>query len=153
MFLETPEKGSLGTCGRSPLAHRARCRCILPGGPSLYKVGASNKFCITFFFPGVLCSITFYLVLFLLCQPAEKYPEIFSQDSLFGRYKFCSFLSSIFLSYSVFIFNFVGTTFCRFPYFLPCLCISLFAVCVLIGSLWLPVSYPNLLFYLVLLRE
>ncbi|CAL9150639.1 unnamed protein product [Musa hybrid cultivar] len=43
-------------------------------------------------------------------QPAEKYPEIFSQDSLFGR----------------------------FPYFLPCLCISLFAVCVLIGSLWLP---------------
>ncbi|URE16918.1 major facilitator superfamily antiporter [Musa troglodytarum] len=43
-------------------------------------------------------------------QPAEKYPEIFSQDSFFGR----------------------------FPYFLPCLCISLFAVCVLIGSLWLP---------------
>lgn len=43
-------------------------------------------------------------------QPAEKYPEIFSQDSLFGR----------------------------FPYFLPCLCISVFAAAVFIASLWLP---------------
>ncbi|OAY77657.1 putative peptide/nitrate transporter [Ananas comosus] len=42
--------------------------------------------------------------------PAEKYPNIFSQDSLFGR----------------------------FPYFLPCLCISLFAVCALIACFWLP---------------
>ncbi|OAY78910.1 putative peptide/nitrate transporter [Ananas comosus] len=45
-----------------------------------------------------------------LAQPAEKYPNIFSQDSLFGR----------------------------FPYFLPCLCISLFAVCALIACFWLP---------------
>ncbi|XP_065041791.1 protein ZINC INDUCED FACILITATOR 1-like isoform X5 [Musa acuminata AAA Group] len=44
-------------------------------------------------------------------QPAEKYPEIFSQDSFFAR----------------------------FPYFLPCLCISLFAVGVLIASVWLPI--------------
>ncbi|CAL9117242.1 unnamed protein product [Musa textilis] len=43
-------------------------------------------------------------------QPAEKYPKIFSQDSIFAR----------------------------FPYFLPCLCISLFAVGVLIASVWLP---------------
>ncbi|CAL9091031.1 unnamed protein product [Musa acuminata var. zebrina] len=43
-------------------------------------------------------------------QPAEKYPEIFSQDSFFAR----------------------------FPYFLPCLCISLFAVGVLIASVWFP---------------
>ncbi|KAI5670677.1 hypothetical protein M9H77_11041 [Catharanthus roseus] len=43
-------------------------------------------------------------------QPAEKYPGIFSPDSIFGR----------------------------FPYFLPCLCISLFALIVTISSLWLP---------------
>ncbi|XP_068659655.1 protein ZINC INDUCED FACILITATOR-LIKE 1-like [Aristolochia californica] len=45
-----------------------------------------------------------------LAQPAYKYPKIFSQDSLFGK----------------------------FPYFLPCLCISLFAVGVTISCLWLP---------------
>ncbi|XP_062092079.1 protein ZINC INDUCED FACILITATOR 1-like [Humulus lupulus] len=43
-------------------------------------------------------------------QPAEKYPHIFSKDSFFGR----------------------------FPYFLPCFCISLIAVVVLIISFWLP---------------
>ncbi|WOK96781.1 protein ZINC INDUCED FACILITATOR-LIKE 1-like [Canna indica] len=43
-------------------------------------------------------------------QPAEKYPGIFSQDSFFGR----------------------------FPYFLPCLCISVFAVGVFIASMWIP---------------
>ncbi|OAY64943.1 Protein ZINC INDUCED FACILITATOR-LIKE 1 [Ananas comosus] len=43
-------------------------------------------------------------------QPAEKYPEIFSPNSVWGR----------------------------FPYFLPCLCISFFAVCVFISCLWLP---------------
>ncbi|PSS11709.1 Protein ZINC INDUCED FACILITATOR-LIKE like [Actinidia chinensis var. chinensis] len=45
-----------------------------------------------------------------LAQPAEKYPAIFSQESLFGR----------------------------FPYFLPCLCISIFAFVVTIGTFWLP---------------
>ncbi|XP_040991667.1 protein ZINC INDUCED FACILITATOR-LIKE 1-like isoform X1 [Juglans microcarpa x Juglans regia] len=45
-----------------------------------------------------------------LAQPAEKYPNIFSKESLFGR----------------------------FPYFLPCLCISLFALAVSIGCFWLP---------------
>ncbi|XP_058108923.1 protein ZINC INDUCED FACILITATOR-LIKE 1-like [Magnolia sinica] len=45
-----------------------------------------------------------------LAQPAEKYPNLFSKDSLFGR----------------------------FPYFLPCLCISFFAVIVLIACFWLP---------------
>ncbi|XP_030491860.2 protein ZINC INDUCED FACILITATOR 1 isoform X1 [Cannabis sativa] len=43
-------------------------------------------------------------------QPAEKYPHIFSKDSFFGR----------------------------FPYFMPCFCISLIAVVVLIMSFWLP---------------
>ncbi|XP_073114412.1 protein ZINC INDUCED FACILITATOR-LIKE 1 isoform X2 [Elaeis guineensis] len=43
-------------------------------------------------------------------QPAEKYPNIFSQDSFFGR----------------------------FPYFLPCFCVSLFAVGVFILCFWLP---------------
>ncbi|WOL18050.1 protein ZINC INDUCED FACILITATOR-LIKE 1-like [Canna indica] len=43
-------------------------------------------------------------------QPAEKYPEVFSQDSFFAR----------------------------FPYFLPCLCISIFSFGVLIASVWLP---------------
>ncbi|KAL4203419.1 hypothetical protein AMTRI_Chr01g103890 [Amborella trichopoda] len=43
-------------------------------------------------------------------QPADKYPNIFSKSSIFGR----------------------------FPYFLPCLCISLFAAIVFIASFWLP---------------
>ncbi|KAF6163898.1 hypothetical protein GIB67_024753 [Kingdonia uniflora] len=43
-------------------------------------------------------------------QPADKYPDIFSQDSLFGR----------------------------FPYFLPCLCMSAFAALVAIVCIWLP---------------
>lgn len=45
-----------------------------------------------------------------LAQPAVKYPSIFSEDTLFGR----------------------------FPYFLPCLCISLFAVGAFIACFWLP---------------
>uniref|UniRef100_A0ACD6A115 Uncharacterized protein n=2 Tax=Avena sativa TaxID=4498 RepID=A0ACD6A115_AVESA len=45
-----------------------------------------------------------------LALPAEKYPSIFSPDSLFGR----------------------------FPYFLPCLCTSVFAVAVLISCIWMP---------------
>ncbi|GAB4836178.1 hypothetical protein Ancab_001091 [Ancistrocladus abbreviatus] len=45
----------------------------------------------------------------LLALPAEKYPNIFSKGSLFGR----------------------------LPYLLPCLCISILAVPVAIGSFWL----------------
>ncbi|XP_021625756.1 protein ZINC INDUCED FACILITATOR-LIKE 1 isoform X2 [Manihot esculenta] len=45
-----------------------------------------------------------------LAQPAEKYPNIFPKESLFGR----------------------------FPYFLPCFCISVFALGVSIASFWLP---------------
>ncbi|XP_030965848.1 protein ZINC INDUCED FACILITATOR-LIKE 1-like [Quercus lobata] len=45
-----------------------------------------------------------------LAQPAEKYPNIFSKESFFGR----------------------------FPYFLPCLCISVFALAVTIACIWLP---------------
>ncbi|KAH7672073.1 Major facilitator sugar transporter-like protein, partial [Dioscorea alata] len=45
-----------------------------------------------------------------LAQPAESFPNIFSKDSLFGR----------------------------FPYFLPCLTISLFAVGVCIVCIWVP---------------
>lgn len=45
-----------------------------------------------------------------LAQPAEKFPGLFSLESIFGR----------------------------FPYFLPCLCTSLFALAVTIGSFWLP---------------
>ncbi|GLT88755.1 hypothetical protein SLE2022_067660 [Rubroshorea leprosula] len=44
-----------------------------------------------------------------LAQPAEKYPNIFSKESLFGR----------------------------FPYFLPCLSVSIFAMGVTIASFWL----------------
>ncbi|KAJ0985251.1 hypothetical protein J5N97_003607 [Dioscorea zingiberensis] len=43
-------------------------------------------------------------------QPAKAFPDIFSEDSLFGR----------------------------FPYFLPCLLISLFAVGVCIACIWIP---------------
>ncbi|KAG6410566.1 hypothetical protein SASPL_128628 [Salvia splendens] len=45
-----------------------------------------------------------------LAQPAEKYPQIFSQNSIFGR----------------------------FPYFLPCLVISAFSLVASILCLWLP---------------
>lgn len=50
-----------------------------------------------------------------LAQPAEKYPNIFSQNSFLGR----------------------------FPYFLPCFCISIFGLGVLIASLWLPETLHN----------
>ncbi|KAJ8635324.1 hypothetical protein MRB53_009591 [Persea americana] len=46
----------------------------------------------------------------LLAQPAKKYPSVFSKNSLFGR----------------------------FPYLLPCACISLFALGVTIVSFWFP---------------
>ncbi|CAL1374004.1 unnamed protein product [Linum trigynum] len=45
-----------------------------------------------------------------LAQPAEKYPNVFSQDSLFGR----------------------------FPYLLPCVAISIITLGVTIASLWIP---------------
>uniref|UniRef100_A0A0E0JGU6 Major facilitator superfamily (MFS) profile domain-containing protein n=1 Tax=Oryza punctata TaxID=4537 RepID=A0A0E0JGU6_ORYPU len=45
-----------------------------------------------------------------LAQPADKYPSIFSEKSIFGR----------------------------FPYCLPCLCISLLAIVALLASFWLP---------------
>ncbi|XP_078152260.1 putative peptide/nitrate transporter At3g43790 isoform X5 [Carex rostrata] len=48
-------------------------------------------------------------------QPAEKYPNVFSQESIFGR----------------------------FPYFLPCLVTSLFAVAVLLSCIWLPETLHN----------
>ncbi|KAF5791065.1 putative major facilitator superfamily, MFS transporter superfamily [Helianthus annuus] len=52
-----------------------------------------------------------------LAQPAEKFPSLVSSDSLFGR----------------------------FPYLLPCLCISIFALVVTIGAIWLPVQLINIL--------
>uniref|UniRef100_A0ACD5ZWG6 Uncharacterized protein n=1 Tax=Avena sativa TaxID=4498 RepID=A0ACD5ZWG6_AVESA len=51
-----------------------------------------------------------------LAQPAEKYPKLFPADSLFGR----------------------------FPYFLPCLCISGFCFVVLVSCIWLPVHEDRL---------
>ncbi|KAK3118331.1 hypothetical protein QOZ80_9BG0697350 [Eleusine coracana subsp. coracana] len=45
-----------------------------------------------------------------LALPAEKCPNVFSPDSLFAR----------------------------FPYFLPCLCTSVFAAAVLISCIWMP---------------
>ncbi|KAF3664113.1 Protein ZINC INDUCED FACILITATOR 1 [Capsicum annuum] len=50
-----------------------------------------------------------------LAQPAEKYPAVFSKDSIFGR----------------------------FPYFLPSLCISVFSLVVGIASFWMPESLHN----------
>ncbi|CAD6254947.1 unnamed protein product [Miscanthus lutarioriparius] len=44
-----------------------------------------------------------------LALPAEKFPNVFSPDSFFGR----------------------------FPYFLPCLCTSLFATVVLVSCIWM----------------
>ncbi|KAJ0979003.1 hypothetical protein J5N97_014477 [Dioscorea zingiberensis] len=45
-----------------------------------------------------------------LSQPSEKFPNIFSKDSFWGR----------------------------FPYFLPCFCISFLAACAFIACFWLP---------------
>nr|ACG25327.1 carbohydrate transporter/ sugar porter/ transporter [Zea mays] len=45
-----------------------------------------------------------------LALPAENFPAIFSPDSVFGR----------------------------FPYFLPCLCTSVFAAAVLVSCIWMP---------------
>ncbi|KAL6607028.1 hypothetical protein ACP70R_042681 [Stipagrostis hirtigluma subsp. patula] len=45
-----------------------------------------------------------------LAQPADKYPSIFSKKSVFGR----------------------------FPYFLPCMCISLLGITALFACFWLP---------------
>ncbi|XP_020405271.1 probable peptide/nitrate transporter At3g43790 isoform X4 [Zea mays] len=50
-----------------------------------------------------------------LSQPAEKYPHVFSKDSVFG-----------------------SDAQCRFPYLLPCLSVSAFATLVLISCEWLP---------------
>ncbi|KAJ0021587.1 hypothetical protein Pint_31614 [Pistacia integerrima] len=50
-----------------------------------------------------------------LAQPAQLYPSVFSESSIFGR----------------------------FPYFLPCLTISVYAVGVLIACWWLPVSIKD----------
>ncbi|XP_031126663.1 protein ZINC INDUCED FACILITATOR-LIKE 1-like [Ipomoea triloba] len=50
-----------------------------------------------------------------LAQPADKYPNIFSKEGLFGR----------------------------FPYFLPCLLISLLALVVLVFTCWLPETLHN----------
>ncbi|CAI9102767.1 OLC1v1001088C1 [Oldenlandia corymbosa var. corymbosa] len=50
-----------------------------------------------------------------LAQPAEQYPAIFSSASIFGR----------------------------FPYFLPCLVISAFAVVVVVSIYWLPETLHN----------
>ncbi|XP_010419980.1 PREDICTED: protein ZINC INDUCED FACILITATOR-LIKE 1-like [Camelina sativa] len=50
-----------------------------------------------------------------LAQPAKQYPSLFSQDSIFGK----------------------------FPYFLPCFAISIFAFLVTIISLWIPETLHN----------
>ncbi|KAK1389785.1 protein ZINC INDUCED FACILITATOR-LIKE 1-like [Heracleum sosnowskyi] len=50
-----------------------------------------------------------------LAQPADKFPAIFSQESIFGR----------------------------FPYFLPCLAISLLALVIAIACFWLPETLHN----------
>ncbi|CAI0442246.1 unnamed protein product [Linum tenue] len=60
-----------------------------------------------------------------LAQPAEKYPALFSKDSLFGRLVNC-------LAFLL-----------RFPYFLPSLAISIIAVGVTIASFWLPETLHN----------
>jgi len=54
-----------------------------------------------------------------LALPAEKFPNVFSPDSFFGR----------------------------FPYLLPCLCSSLFAVVVLVSCIWMPVREIALVLY------
>ncbi|EOA19567.1 hypothetical protein CARUB_v10002619mg [Capsella rubella] len=50
-----------------------------------------------------------------LAQPAKQYPSLFSHDSIFGR----------------------------FPYFLPCFAISIFAFLVTLITLWIPETLHN----------
>ncbi|KAF9592744.1 hypothetical protein IFM89_017314 [Coptis chinensis] len=51
-----------------------------------------------------------FVVISTIFMPAEKFPNVVSKDSLFGR----------------------------FPYFLPCLCISIIELVVFVASLWIP---------------
>ncbi|XP_066360228.1 protein ZINC INDUCED FACILITATOR-LIKE 1-like isoform X2 [Miscanthus floridulus] len=74
-----------------------------------------------------------------LALPAEKFPDIFSPESFFGRYSFLSLSKLEYLRYfflSV-ILTF-GGNFDRFPYFLPCLCTSVFATVALASCIWMP---------------
>ncbi|KAG8089161.1 hypothetical protein GUJ93_ZPchr0011g27117 [Zizania palustris] len=77
-------------------------------------------------------------------QPAKQYPSIFSEKSIFGRYIYMSFCGVYKSYYFIKIQEQSSLTekhlffFGRFPYFLPCLCISLIALAVLISCIWLP---------------
>lgn len=80
-----------------------------------------------------------------MIQPAEKYPQIFSKESLVGRWANFNILIFLFCAFYHFKQRVLSDdirwqiNLCRFPYFLPCFCISLYALGVTVASFWLPV--------------
>jgi hypothetical protein len=72
----------------------------------------------------------------LISQPAKNYPKLFDANSLFGRYV-C--YKHIIHSHHNFSLTNCGNVFVRFPYLLPCLCVSIFCFIILISCIWLPV--------------
>ncbi|KAG0463835.1 hypothetical protein HPP92_019904 [Vanilla planifolia] len=76
----------------------------------------------------------------ILAQPAEKYPNIFLETP-FWKVEMPHIISFIYLLYLQI--HIISKLNCRFPYFLPCLCISLFAVAVLPSCYWLPETLHN----------
>lgn len=74
-------------------------------------------------------------------QPADKYPSLFSKTSLFGRYVKLCLLHVWMLINLVLHVVMCDYRFHRFPYLLPCLCISLLATAASVTCYWLPVCY------------
>lgn len=95
--------------------------------------------------------LIWFLLMFTFCSLQKNIPIYFLKTlSLGGKqiylyFKFWYFL--IFYSRSFFVlplmlgFLPMNKTPCRFPYFLPCLLISLFAVVVSVACFWLPVWF------------
>jgi hypothetical protein len=124
----------------------------------------------------ILCLSTFLFpsfFSFFLLQPSEQYPSLFPTGSLFDVYVVLNncfkwtvylflFLSAmsekmdmtskghmrINLIYFCFCFCF-GNGWCRYPYALPCLCISFIAVIGFVAAFFLPVKLlvAHLLFF------
>lgn len=77
-----------------------------------------------------------------VCQPARQYPNVFSEESIFGRYSSCLTNDIDIFFYKFKLHSCIWLylqLFPRFPYLLPCLSISIFSAVVLVSCIWLPV--------------
>ena len=102
-------------------------------------------------FPYILNDIDcllLYIASFL--QPNEKYPTLFPSGSLFDQWVFWEKSVKTYWQV-VYIWLYIcpiciisfSLEFFRFPYALPCLCISFFSVVGVLVLFWLPVSCTN----------